>query len=325
MRQWGRRRLYALTAAAMIAAGGAAVAASSVKTVTLDVDGVKRVVRTVRSQTVSELLRREGIAFSPDDVVKPGLDVRVDHSMEILVIRGKKVRVRDGGGEEREVTTHAQTVGEVLKELGLTLNEDDAVNPPVSTAVFPGQGIEIIRRSKQVVVAEQDIPFQTERQSTDQLFEGEEKVLSPGVKGLQRVTTTIFYENGKEVDRKEERTVLNPPVNRVVAVGTKPRRDLLASRGGGGSFATQRALTMVATAYTGGGMTATGHAPVRGTVAVDPSVIPLGTQLYIPGYGSAVADDVGGAIRGNRVDLYFPTEAEARAFGRRTVTVYIVR
>ncbi|MBX6394938.1 MAG: G5 domain-containing protein [Alicyclobacillaceae bacterium] len=324
MRQWGRKRLYALAAATVVAVGGGATALSSVKTVTLDVDGAKRTVRTMRSPLISELLHQEGVAFSSDDIVKPGLDVRIDRSMEVVVVHGKKVRVRDGAGEEREWTTHAQTVGGALAELGISLDADDSVNPPPSAGISPGQLIAITRREKKVVVAEQEIPFQTERQSTDQLYQGEEKVLSPGVKGLERVTTTIYYENGKEVNRAEEKTVLTPPVNRVVAVGTKAKPTLLASRGAG-SFTAGSSLTVVATAYTGSGVTATGHVPQRGTVAVDPSVIPLGTRLYIPGYGPAVADDVGGAVRGNRVDLYFPSEAEARAFGRRTVTVYIAR
>ncbi|MDI3256551.1 MAG: ubiquitin-like domain-containing protein [Kyrpidia sp.] len=325
MRQWGRKRLYALAAAvAVTVAGGTSAAVSSVKTVSLDVDGAKRTVRTVRSPLVSELLQQQGIAISPDDLVVPALNTRIQGLMEVVVVHGKKVRLQDGSGRELQKITHALTVGDALKEWGISLNQDDSVNPPLSAAIVAGDVIRIVRREKQVVVTEEKIPFQTERQSTDQLDQGEEKVLSPGVEGLQRVTTTIFYENGKEVNRSEERSVVSPPTDRVVAVGTRPRQVLLASRGAG-SFTEGSALTMVATAYTGGGTTATGHVPGRGTVAVDPSVIPLGTRLFIPGYGNAVADDVGGSVRGNHVDLYFPSEAEARAFGRRMITVYLAR
>ena len=62
----------------------------------------------------------------------------------------------------------------------------------------------------------------------------------------------------------------------------------------------------------------------KGLVAVDPAYIPLGTRLYIPGYGYAIADDVGGSIKGNRIDLAFDSHSEALAFGRRNVVVYIV-
>ncbi len=88
-------------------------------------------------------------------------------------------------------------------------------------------------------------------------------------------------------------------------------------------------FTMSATAYTGGGLTAMGIKPVRdpnglSTVSVDPSVIPLGSKVYVEGYGYAIASDTGGAIKGNKIDLYMNTLQDCYAFGRRTVTVNIV-
>jgi 3D (Asp-Asp-Asp) domain-containing protein len=82
-----------------------------------------------------------------------------------------------------------------------------------------------------------------------------------------------------------------------------------------------RLLTVTATAYSLTGRTATGLPLAIGVVAVDPSVIPLGTRMTIPGYGEAVAADTGGAIRGAVIDVWLPTEAQARAWGRRAVTV----
>ena len=84
-------------------------------------------------------------------------------------------------------------------------------------------------------------------------------------------------------------------------------------------------MTFTATAYTWTGYrTATGTWPSRGTVAVDPRVIPLGTELHIEGYGSAVALDTGGAIQGQRVDLYMDTEHECWQWGRRQVEVRVL-
>ena len=83
-------------------------------------------------------------------------------------------------------------------------------------------------------------------------------------------------------------------------------------------------IILEATAYTWTGYrTATGTWPSRGTVAVDPEVIPLGTRLYIEGYGEAIAADTGGDIKGNRVDLYMESEDECWQFGRRPVEVVI--
>ena len=88
-------------------------------------------------------------------------------------------------------------------------------------------------------------------------------------------------------------------------------------------------LTMQATAYTGGTLTATGSKPIYNpggisTIAVDPNVIPLGSKVYVSGYGTAIAADTGGAIKGNIIDVYFNSEADCIAWGRRTVTVEIL-
>lgn len=87
----------------------------------------------------------------------------------------------------------------------------------------------------------------------------------------------------------------------------------------------QRTLTVSSSGYALRGRTATGIPTAPGVVAVDPSVIPLGTRLSIPGYGTGVAADTGGAIQGNTIDLWFPTTAQALQWGRRTVTVTLLQ
>jgi 3D (Asp-Asp-Asp) domain-containing protein len=91
------------------------------------------------------------------------------------------------------------------------------------------------------------------------------------------------------------------------------------------SRGSERILTMEATAYTWtGNRTASGTWPAVGTVATDPEVIPLGTKIWVEGYGEAVAEDTGGLVKGNIIDLYFPTESECWEFGRRQVEVRIL-
>ena len=87
--------------------------------------------------------------------------------------------------------------------------------------------------------------------------------------------------------------------------------------------------TMEATAYAGDTITATGATPVRNpnglsTIAVDPSIIPLGSKVYIPGYGEAIAADTGGAIKGHRIDLFLNSENECENWGRQNVTLYVL-
>lgn len=90
-----------------------------------------------------------------------------------------------------------------------------------------------------------------------------------------------------------------------------------------------KTYTMEATAYSGGGLTAMGTVPVRdpnglSTVAVDPSVIPLGSKVFVEGYGYAIAADTGGAIKGMKIDLYMNSHEECVSFGRRKVTVHLM-
>ncbi|MGL5353937.1 MAG: 3D domain-containing protein [Clostridium sp.] len=98
---------------------------------------------------------------------------------------------------------------------------------------------------------------------------------------------------------------------------------------GSGSETYLATYTMEATAYTGGTITATGLKPVRdpngiSTIAVDPSVIPLGSKVLIPGYGYAIASDTGGAVKGNIIDLYLNSHEECIAWGRRSVTLHLI-
>jgi 3D (Asp-Asp-Asp) domain-containing protein len=111
---------------------------------------------------------------------------------------------------------------------------------------------------------------------------------------------------------------------RTVAPAAAPAR-MLAARPAAPPPPVPGTLTVVATAYVIHGLTATGTPTAHGTIAVDPAVVPLGTALTIPGYGDAVASDTGGAIRGNRIDVWFPTVEEARLWGTRTVTITIHR
>lgn len=100
------------------------------------------------------------------------------------------------------------------------------------------------------------------------------------------------------------------------SVAPAPAPQFTATSASGG-----RTLTVSATGYALRGRTATGIETAPGVVAVDPSVIPLGTRMTIPGYGEGIAADTGGAVHGNIIDLWFPTTEQALAWGRRTVTI----
>ena len=169
-----------------------------------------------------------------------------------------------------------------------------------------------------------EVPVEVQYERVDTLPKGEEKVLQEGAVGLDEVEEEIHYKQGDVIDTKElQRKTITPMQPKVVQVGT---REVEVSR----SYDRVReVITMEATAYLptdggGDGITATGIRARHGVVAVDPNVIPLGTRVYIPGYGEAIAADTGGDIVGNRIDVVLEDYGSAMQFGRRTVDVYIL-
>ena len=162
------------------------------------------------------------------------------------------------------------------------------------------------------------------------LAPGSSKVVARGRPGLAQVRVQYAQHDGGPVRQRILSTTLIRKANpRIVAQGVSPST-LAAFEAHGllqmASLA-RGAILMMATAYTagsagGGGRTASGRLAGYGIVAVDPRIIPLGTRLYIPGYGMAIAGDTGGDIVGNRIDLGFDSLRGAMLFGRRDVTVY---
>ncbi|MGC8668521.1 MAG: 3D domain-containing protein [Chthonomonadales bacterium] len=172
------------------------------------------------------------------------------------------------------------------------------------------------------------IPYPTLRRTSFELRNGTSKTVRAGINGEKQVIYRVTYIGDREVRREiVSAKVVRKPVPEVVAIG---RRRYVASRG---FFSGRKVLTMIATGYdaspasNGGsrsGRSATGLRIGHGVVAVDPHYIPLGTRLYIEGYGYAVAADTGRAIKGNRIDLGHDSRAAAERVGRRKVIVHIL-
>ena len=142
----------------------------------------------------------------------------------------------------------------------------------------------------------------------------EEKAWTSGNENEEVQTPVQEEAPVQEAPVKEESPVQETPVVE------EPVQEKPAQENNSGSYTTQ----MQATAYTAtGNRTATGTVPKKGTIAVDPDVIPLGTELYVEGYGNGIAEDTGSAVKGNIIDLYMDSEQQARDWGRRNVNVTI--
>lgn len=179
-------------------------------------------------------------------------------------------------------------------------------------------------QTKKIETHQVEVPVSVQYERVDTLPKGMEEVLQDGTPGLDEVQEEVHYNHGEVVDTKElQRTTITPMKSKIIRAGT---RDIEVSR----SYnRVKEVITMEATAYLptdggGDGITATGIPARYGVVAVDPNVIPLGTRVYIPGYGEAIAADTGGDIVGNRIDVVLEDYGSAMQFGRRTVDVYIL-
>lgn len=300
--------LYLVTLAAYGASG---------RDVTVVIDGKQTVVRTTK-HTARGILHEGGVSIESNDVVEPSGEVLA--GQPIIVKKEKTVTLRYNGIRDT-VTTHARDVAGLLYECGL-VGPDDASLLPLDTPLASGMTIEVARLEARTAtrlvwfdrsgrVAPRPAPGLGAREVTArQLFAGS-RLLSEQVIGQRVVRQPTVSRTPKRV------------LARIVSRGEERQAPQGASDPSG-----RRALRVVSTAYAPGAgagtRTATGQRARRGIVAVDPRVIPLGTRLYIPGYGYGVAADTGGAIRGSRIDVCFDTAAEAIRWGRRTVTIYIL-
>lgn len=279
------------------------------------------------------------------------------NSTEIEIVRAFEVIVIDAG-IPYTVEVASGTVGDAVAKAGLALpGPNDIVNIAMSEAVYPYMTVTIDRVEYVQTSEIKPISFKTVKVETASMLKGETRITTKGEYGEMLVVSQTMYINGQQMSTSVvSETVTKNAVNEIVEVGTgttttAPATTSVASAvttkatfaqsgpnqfvdASGRTVSYVRSLTGKATAYTAnpGASTATGRPVEMGVVAVDPDVIPYGTNLYIASadgkyvYGYALAADTGGAVRSGNVlvDLFYSTESQCRAFGRRDVVVYVL-
>lgn len=314
---------------ALVLATGFIVAAARVP-VAVVCDGEIREVRVWNRQVASAIKAAE-IALQPHDETNPPLGGRLGESLTVNVIRAIPVLIR-ADGKETKVEITPRTPREVAASAGIAVGTADRVVPDGDTPVKPGDVVRIVRVTTKKVTRTVVASYKTESRPDPSMVRGQVKVIRPGQSGTKEQTLQYTIEDGRVVRTAviEER-IIKEPQKKVIAVGTKPPiYSLVTSRG---TYQYSRMLPMTATAYYPGpescGPNATGYTRMGikaqyGVVAVDPRVIPLGTRLYVEGYGPALAADTGSAIKGQKIDLCFDTYREARLYGKKKIKVYIL-
>ena len=289
------------------------------------------------------VLDEAGFRLDEDDTYTT---VHGDGVFEITVRRNQTVTV-EYEEQKIQVESFGETVAQLLDRLSIPVDGDTRLSAPANAMTFDGMVLtveQVIRVTENYVAVQ---PYEVTYYDDPSLPVGVQAVVTEGRAGQVACTATVVYEGGKEVSRTVlSQTVLEHPVNAVVAVGTGAEQDVQAQCGlviGDGIIITEdgQVLTYTGTmqarasAYTHTDegcdfITATMTHVRIGTVAVDPRVIPYGTRMFIVTndgayvYGIATAEDCGSAIKNDRIDLYFPTDAECWIFGRRDATIYFL-
>lgn len=293
--------------------------------VELNINGKTKTVFTYE-KTVGDFLKKEGIVLKNKDLVSPSIDEEINKDMKITISSPKSYHIKDGN-KTIIAEANGYTVADVLENLNIKLNKLDRVSLPLDEIAKEGMEIKIDRVVVENIENKIEIPFETESRENKDMFEGDKNVITKGEVGQKTESLRNTYVNGVlETTEVLKSEITKDPVKEVVEVGTKK-----ASAAPNGKNA-KRVIVMQATAYdpSAGSKTAMGTRARVGAVAVDPRVIPLGSKLYIESmdgfasYGYATAEDTGGAIKGNRIDLFYNSNAEANRFGRRNVKVYVL-
>ncbi|WP_054956709.1 3D domain-containing protein [Paenibacillus dakarensis] len=351
------------------------------KEVHLVVDGRITTVET-HEALLHEMLDEQAISLKPQDEVSMPLNGVLQDGDRIIINRAVAVKIT-ADGKQNTIFTTQDTVGDVLKESGISIKGDDTVVPSLKTKIKGEDEIRIVRVSKQTVQETENRAFRVIKTADPSLEKGDNRVIQSGKPGVVVHHIEKVYEDGKfvskkvikkEVQRKTKDKIIavgtkkvvvpDPPVVEPVAVENTVKKTAAAAKPvtakatvkssasaqpvkksapvkekannvvsrAGIDFEYKKVLNNVSmTAYSSeekgiGTRTASGTRVTEGrTIAVDPNVIPIGWWVYIEGIGFRRAEDTGGAIKGNKIDVYYDSLKAALNFGRKNGrTVYVI-
>ncbi len=277
------------------------------------VEDGREVTSTSSRPTVAQALREAGVVVGPGDAVTPDAQATLAADARIELRHARAVTVALPNGH-KVLYTLALTVGEALDSEGIVLPQGAFVDPPASTPITAGLSVRVVQLSASSDTEIEYLASHTVYKSDASLPPGEIRTVK-GHDGARVRRYQVSYVNGKEAGRDLIDERLDPaPVDTVVYYPTRTGANESQPANAGTVSKTLRVYATWYDAASSGrspsdeayGRTATGAIVTYGIVAVDPTVIPLGTKMFIPGYGYAIAADTGGAVKGYIIDLGFP-------------------
>ncbi len=348
-----RIRIALLTAGLFVATTGTINAYSQSPNVIVVVDDGKVTQYESMDVYVEELLDSQSIMLNAHDEITPSLETALESGMRIVIERHIPEVTISFDGQTESVKTTVATVEEFFLEYGVEVESNLVLNVELDEIITDGLYIEILTRTTKELVLEEEIPFESKTFKIDTLELGLVEVVSEGIAGKKEMVIEEVYLGGQLVEQiilsetiieaqpeiihegtmeiieeiVEETATLTGDIVFESSSRSSSANTIVCSFSGATYEITDR-YVMEATAYTNmpnskwNNITASGMPTFIGMVAVDRNVIPLGTILYVDGYGLAIAGDTGGAIKGYDIDLFMNSYNEAIIFGRRDVTVY---
>ncbi len=299
--------------------------------------GTRTATYTTEAKTFGDFLAEQQIHVGENDYLSDdqstplvdGMHLAYRAAVPLSIVYGKR---------KISLQTSAATVDEAIASAHIAVGPRDAISPDRNSAPRSGGVVRVTFVKVWLERVRHAIPNRTIVRSDARLAIGKTRVLARGVTGIREVTFRYTRRGDTAVQKVAIGSrVVRPAHARIVERGTLVAASIAGpitrfARTGIASamhFAGS-VLHVIATAYIAGcykcsGTTASGMHAGFGIIAVDPRLIPLGTKLMIPGYGRAIAGDTGGAIVGHRVDLGMNTLAAALKFGRRPMTVYVLK
>ncbi len=307
--------------------------------VTVIVDGVSSTYAT-KCASVGALLDEQRVPRAAGDVVTPSEGSVLTPGGTIVVRHAVPVRITIG---RTQVTRRVvgRTVADALVAMGIDPLDGLLVKPGLDTPLTSGMSVVALEAWVRTWQQRYKVPCGTQVEEDDRLPAGQRLLREPGREGVGVRTYRAIVTRGKPGKAElVSDTVALAPLDRIVIVGVQRtvRPSVLARAvlkpvsytSIPAPPAQGERVEVVATAYSpnaasGGPHTFTGMLAGFGIIAVDPNVIPLGTRLYVPGYGYGLAADTGGAIKGHRIDVCYDHEWQCEEWGRQTLYVTIVK
>ena len=305
--------------------------------VTLDDDGQTRVFR-IWPCTAEDFLVESGTLILEADTVTPALDTLLQDGDTVTVTRAFPIAISSENSVQILHMTEG-TVGEALSLAGVHYDVDDELSELPFADIKPGMrilhtSVEVCYTSTNKTLYFQDVTVKDPSWYTEK-----KQVEQEGSNGLKLVTQRILTKNGLEVSREVvDQTVIEPAVDRITRVGSKIHYQtsyigetrLYKEKPTAGKNGWVEMTLYRVTAYCKGNRTATGTKPKLGTIAVNPKLIPYGSQIWIKGYGYGSAQDTGAfrnysSPKNNAIDIWFNTEKEARRWGSKYNMTILVK